>query len=197
MNITLMVIAIASLLLVPGPTNTLLVVSGSTVGARGSLLLPAGELLGYVLSTSFLILIIAPFVGRNSALSSVFCLLCACILAYQALMLAKGAVCYSAEPRSAVITPVRVALVTFFNPKNLVLAFVIFPRAGFEAKQLGEWFLYFGPICLLMGSVWIFAGAALGSLTEKVFRANWFYWAGSAALSTFSVLLLTSALVSA
>src|SRR5437867_4767911 len=61
------VVAVVTLLAVPGPTNTLLAASGAAVGFRRSLRLIIGETTGYLVAIVILMQVLAPFVAGAPA----------------------------------------------------------------------------------------------------------------------------------
>src|SRR6516165_2698984 len=71
MNSTLFVVAAVSLLVTPGPTNTLLATSGASAGLRRSAHLLVAELGGYLLAIALLRALLGPMIAATPMLGEV------------------------------------------------------------------------------------------------------------------------------
>ena len=85
----------------------------------------------------------------------------------------------------------RVFLTTLVNPKNIVFALLIFPRAG--ANELFPYFFIFSAICIGAAASWIAGGALLQSTGLHKTHLNWFYRGEALLLVTFAIVILISA----
>lgn len=94
-------------------------------------------------------------------------------------------------PASHPITFRRVFLTTLVNPKNLVFAFLIFPRTGYGAMV--PYLLAFSAICIAAASGWIAGGTLLGSTGLHKTHLNWFYRGEAFVLASFAIVVLISA----
>ncbi|MEY4528054.1 MAG: hypothetical protein RL768_1773 [Nitrospirota bacterium] len=86
-NQALFVLEVISVLAIPGPTNSLLFVSGVSRGFQASLTLILAEVWAYLISISLLILILEPVTRTHSAVSQLIRVLCSIYLAYLAVWL--------------------------------------------------------------------------------------------------------------
>jgi len=187
----LFLVEVLAVLAMPGPTNSLLFVSGATRGLRAGLHLPVTEVMAYLISLSLLVFVIGPSAEGHSIVSHVLRVLCGVYLAYMAVFLWR-----SGQPTSDAghpITALRIFVTTLVNPKNLFLAFVIFPApsAGSEALLLA--FVSFSLICILAGSAWMAAGAFLHSVGASKMPLHHFYRGEAFLLAGFAIVILLSA----
>lgn len=153
------VVAGASLLATPGPTNTLLATSGAAVGVRRSMPLLAAELGGYVVSIVALRSLIGPVVAAIPAFGTALRAAVVAYLLYLALRLwRRGAEAIGEE---SPVTFARVLITTLLNPKSIIFAFTILPQGGSTAI-LAPWLGALAGLITLIGGCWIAAGASLG-----------------------------------
>ncbi len=147
--------AVLALLVVPGPTNTLLAASGAAVGVRKSLILLPMELGGYLLAIGIWGHVIGPLAASYSLFPAVSKLLASAYLAGSAVQLWRGV---GADMARGVTPapPRRVFITTLLNPKALIFALVIFPH-GDLVRQAPYAILFSGlVVCVACG--WISAG---------------------------------------
>ena len=125
------VVAVVTLLAVPGPTNTLLAASGAAVGFQRSLRLIIGETTGYLVAIVILMQILAPFVAGAPAgpiVAKAFASVVLILLAIRLWRRADAEMTVASGP----ISIGQVFVTTLFNPKALIFAFVIFPRSHLQ-----------------------------------------------------------------
>lgn len=111
-----------TLLAVPGPTNTLLALSGATAGLRRSLALVLGVLAGYALSTAAQRAVFATLFEGSSTLEMWLRVLVASYLVYLSIRLWSTRAIEESQ-----IGGQRVFVATFLNPKALIIALVLMP----------------------------------------------------------------------
>lgn len=182
-------LAVAALLVTPGPTNTLLAASGAAVGLRRSLALVPAELAGYLAAIGLLTALVGPAVAASPALGITLRLSAGAYLAWSALRL-WGAGRAAAAPAPA--TPARVFTTTLLNPKALVLAFAIFPGHAFADAASG-----FAAIVTVMALGWIGAGRLAGRAAGGVATPARVVRATALAQGAFATLVTGSALAAA
>ena len=178
-------------LTMPGPTNSLLFVSGATRGLRAGLHLPVAEVTAYLITISLLIFVMAPIAEDHSIVSQLLRILCSIYLAYMAIFLWR-----SGQPKSDAGHPInylRIFLTTLVNPKNLLFAFVIFPKRGAGSDAMLLSFVSFSITCIIAGSAWIAAGAVLHSAGTSRMHLHHFYRGEAFLLAGFAIMILLSA----
>lgn len=178
--------ATLTLLLVPGPTNTLLGASGVIVGFAGSLKLLCGELAGYACSILLITTIFAPVMGKSPAISSG--LKVAAGLYLLTLAIKIWGTPLGAQP-GAVITLRRVFITTLLNPKALIFALIIIP---FNSPYRFLYVTSLFTIIPLVGAAWIAAGSLLHLHSRLKYSASVTRTA-SVILGVFSTILIASA----
>jgi threonine/homoserine/homoserine lactone efflux protein len=183
--------AVLGVLAVPGPTNSLLFVSGATRGFRVSAPLILAELGAYLISISFLVFVIEPATRAHSTISQLLRVLCSIYLAQMAVWLWRSG--EQKAPASHPITFHRVFLTTLVNPKNLIFAFGIFPLPSAESNEMFPSLVSFSAICTAAASGWIAAGALLHSTGAHKLHLNWFYRGEAFLLAGFAIVILVSA----
>lgn len=180
---------VLAVLAVPGPTNSLLFVSGVTRGLRASLNLILAELVAYLISISFLVLVIEPASRIHSTVGQLLRILCSIYLAQMAVWLWRWE-----EQKVQASPPIsfrRVFFTTLVNPKNLVFAFLVFPSGGFNG--ILPYLVSFSVICTGVAYGWITSGALLHSTEVRKTHLNWFYRGEACLLASFAIVILISA----
>lgn len=125
-TISLFVLAVLTLLVVPGPTNTLLAASGAVVGISRSLRLLPMELGGYLLSIGIWRQVVGPLAAPHGLIPTVLKLSTSAYLIWSAINLWQKADRELASTK-ALVSPWQVFITTLLNPKALIFALVIFP----------------------------------------------------------------------
>jgi threonine/homoserine/homoserine lactone efflux protein len=184
-------LAVLAVLAMPGPTNSLLFVSGATRGFRASAHLILAELSAYIISISLLVFVVEPASRSHSTISQLLRVLCSIYLAQMALWLWRSG--GQEAPASHPITFRRVFLTTLVNPKNLIFAFGIFPLPSAESNEMFPSLVSFSAICTGAASGWISAGALLHSTAAHKLHLNWFYRGEAFLLAGFAIVILVSA----
>jgi len=186
-NLVLFVSSVLVLLILPGPTNTLLGTSGATVGLRRSLPLLLGELSGYLVSILLIQFVLGPAISKAPATGLILRAAAGAYLMVLAIRLWTTPLLVS----RAVISVRQVFVTTLLNPKALVFALVIIP---FGSPRSSVYLALFTAIVPVIGTLWIALGALLRRRTEpgylKVFPK-----AASVILAIFSATLISSAFV--
>jgi threonine/homoserine/homoserine lactone efflux protein len=143
------------LLIMPGPTNTLLATSGATVGFQRSMPLLLGELAGYMLSILLIEFVLGPAISSTPLIASVLRIVAGAYLMLVAVKL------WTTPFRlaRAVISLRQVFITTLLNPKAFVFALVIIP---FGSPRSPVYFSSFLASVPTVGTVWIVAGCLLG-----------------------------------
>ena len=155
-------LSVLALLVVPGPTNTLLAGAGATRGVRRSLALLIGELAGYNIA----IVVMRETLGAvaNATSGAQFVLKCAVAtyLVFLAIRLWRA-------PRNGggeAFTLRRVFVTTLLNPKGFIFALFLFPA---PPTPIVPYFLAFSAMVVAVGASWIVAGSLLTQFTNPRF----------------------------
>jgi threonine/homoserine/homoserine lactone efflux protein len=191
-TITLFVLGTVLVLIMPGPTNTLLAAAGLRQGVRRSARLTAAELAGYLGSISlwgYLLAHTAHFVSWLPMFVRTASIL---YIAWLAVRMWREAVALPAAARVAV--GMRTLFVaTLLNPKALLFASTIFPAAAFAAPRVYlQIIALFSAMLVPIGLVWIAFGAALGSGRVQWLKPGHVQRGASVVLGMFSLLLAWS-----
>lgn len=188
------VVAVVTLLAVPGPTNTLLAASGAAVGFRRSLRLIIGETTGYLVAIVILMQILAPFIAGAPAGPIVARAFASVVLILLAIRLWRHA---GAEMTvaSGPISIGQVFVTTLFNPKALIFAFVIFPRSGFQ--ETVRFLALFSMLVIAIGCAWIALGRVIGSSAGRRATQSLIARCAAVALGVFATVIAGSAVASA
>lgn len=125
---------VMTILLTPGPTNTLLASSGVRVGIMPSLKLIPAEALGYLVAISTWGLLIG-FVAKTLPIIPIIIkLMSASYILYLAVKLWKTAQ-QELDIDQSIIHPKALLLATILNPKALLFASAIFPASAWTVWQ--------------------------------------------------------------
>jgi threonine/homoserine/homoserine lactone efflux protein len=155
-------LAVFLLLLTPGPTNTLLAISGAARGLKASLPLIGAELGGYLTTILPLVFLAAPMLADEPVAALVI------KLASTLWMLMLAARLWNRPPSTSepgAITVLSVYCTTVLNPKALIVAVALIPAASFASPQaLHQPFPYlavFSLLVVVIAACWLGVGAAI------------------------------------
>lgn len=126
MSLPAFALAVFLLLLTPGPTNTLLAISGAARGLKASLPLIGAELGGYLTTILPLVFLAAPMLADEPVAALVI------KLASTLWMLMLAARLWNRPPSTSepgAITVLSVYCTTVLNPKALIVAVALIPAA--------------------------------------------------------------------
>lgn len=151
------VLAVLLLLATPGPTNTLLSLSGTAVGFRRSMPLMAGEIGGYLCVIVPVATFVAPLLEARPLVGIALKLAAACwILSMAARLWMSG----HRNAAAGSISVMQVFTTTILNPKALIIGLAIMPHG--PLAMLAPWIVLFCLLVLLAATGWILAGTVLG-----------------------------------
>ena len=159
----LFVLGIIIVLIMPGPTNTLLAAAGLRQGVKRAVPLAGAELAGYVVSISVWGGFLA-HAAHSVSWPPLLVRIASCLyIAYLAVRMWRTAVAFQASTQTA-IGPRTLFVATLLNPKAILFAGTIFPAAAFaDVPAYLSAMGIFAALLLPIGLVWIAFGAALGS----------------------------------
>lgn len=192
----LFVSLVITILLTPGPTNTLLASSGIESGVKKSLKLIPAEATGYLIAISVWGLLIESIADIFPIVPPMMKLLSATYIIFLALKLWKTST-VDADMNQPSITVKALFCATLLNPKALLFASAIFPASSWESVH--NYILHMGTFLALITPIaafWIFIGSVLVSnriswLNQKNLKRT-----ASLVLVTFSIPLSYSAISS-
>jgi len=175
---------VITILLTPGPTNTLLASSGIQVGLRKSLLLIPAEAVGYIIAITAWGMLIGKVSATLPLLPIFLKLLSAAYIVFLAIKLWRTAN-QDVVLNQPTIRPKELLCATLLNPKALLFASAIFPAAAWKSQDI-----YMAHMSTFVGLIlpialfWISVGAMLA--TNKV------NWLSQAKLQRTACILLVS-----
>ena len=153
---------VITILLTPGPTNTLLATAGGAGGWRSSASLVPLECLGYLVATSLWGLLLRELLADYPVVLHLVKLVSAAYIAKLALDLLRKAGQPSAARAKPVIGGRQLFLATLLNPKAAIFAMVIFPvQTWLCTANYSQVMGCFIASVAIIGSLWIGFGAAL------------------------------------
>lgn len=179
------------LLIVPGPTNTLLATAGATTGLSSAFRLLAAEMLAYLIAVVLLGYALAPLLAQVPRLSTGLQVAASLYLVGTAFRL------WRADPGRTprdVVTGRLVFTTTLLNPKSLVIAFGLMP-AGWTLG-LPTALPHLALMALIIpaiGGLWLLAGR-LGTLGMGPGIARSAPRVSAMALALFAILLARAAI---
>ncbi|OTG65594.1 LysE family translocator [Acinetobacter silvestris] len=186
---------VVTILLTPGPTNTLLASSGIQVGVRRSLVLIPAEALGYFISITIWGVIIGTVSKQFPIIPTILKLFSAGYILFLAFKLWRTAT-QDVDFDQPTIQPKELFIATLVNPKALLFASAIFPvfvwqsMAAYIAHMLA-FLLLIVPIAFF----WTYIGSALSSNKVSWLNQRNMQRMASLVLISFSVPLSYSALL--
>ncbi|KPF47452.1 LysE family translocator [Rhizobium sp. AAP43] len=162
MSLSAFAIAVLLLLLTPGPTNTLLAVSGASRGLKASLPLIAAELAGYLTTILPLVFLAAPLLSDQPLVAM------GVKLASSAWVLLLAVRLWTRPPAICATGGINGACVyctTVLNPKGLIIGLALIPSASlssFEALSTPLAYLaVFALLVMIVAIGWLSVGAAI------------------------------------
>ena len=177
-------LTVVMLLLVPGPTNTVMATAGAGT-PRSPLPLLAAELLGYATIITIATLILVPLTAAWPPAGIAVKLVVVAYLVFVAVRLWGKRVALDAQ--QIVVGPRLVYLTTALNPKGLILAVTVFPH---DHQQLWAYAGAFVLCVVTCGSAWFSLGRGLAALSGP--RAAILPRVASIALIGFAALIVSS-----
>ena len=148
-------IAIAALLVTPGPTNTLLAVAGAERGWTRAIRLIPAELGGYLATTVPLALLGSRVLDALPSARAAITVLAAGWVLWLALAMWHVP---RARTGDVTVTARRVAITTILNPKGLIFGLVLLPAGG---MRLPFNFGLFAAEVVGIAMLWAFLGSTL------------------------------------
>lgn len=162
MSLTAFALAVLLLLLTPGPTNTLLAVSGAARGLKASLPLIGAELAGYLTAIVPLVFLAAPLLAEQPVASLVIKL---ASTLWVLLLAARLWTRPSSATEPGAITAATVYGTTVLNPKALIIGLALIPPASFAAPETLvvplPYLALFALLVMFVATCWLSAGAAI------------------------------------
>ncbi|MDF3347021.1 LysE family translocator [Acinetobacter pittii] len=161
---------VVTILLTPGPTNTLLASAGIQAGVKQSLKLIPAEVMGYLIAiTSWGVLLesVSHFIPWLPALLKLISATFILYLAFKLWITSTNDI----KLDSPLITPKALFVATLLNPKALLFASAIFPHAAWEVLHV--YFLHIAIFLSLITPIaflWIAFGTVL--ISNKVTWLN-------------------------
>nr|WP_213306283.1 LysE family transporter [Paraburkholderia sacchari] len=186
----LMALSCAIVLLMPGPTNTLLAAAGLRQGVRRSAPLTAAELAGYLVSISLWGICFTHASHSMSWLPKLLRVASSVYLAWLAIRLWLTAKSVSSSA-TGVVSARSLFCATVLNPKATLFAGSIFPPAAFSSPA--TWLAAMGIFSALLvpiGLVWIAIGAAPRNGRVPTIRPALVQHCAAVVVATFSVSLM-------
>lgn len=186
---------VTTILLTPGPTNTLLASSGLQLGARKSLKLIPAEMLGYFISITIWGSLVGEMAKAMMGLISVLKLISAIYIIFLAIKLWKSA---DSEVvlNKPIVTVKELLVTTLLNPKALLFASGVFPAESFF--RLESYIVHMSTFLFLILPIsvfWIFLGFALSNNKLKFLTQSRLQRFASIVLTIFTIPLSYSAII--
>lgn len=154
--------AIVVLLVVPGPTNTLLFFAGSERGLRRSLPLLIGEVTAYLFVVGFLATLAAAVFADNPTALAVVRGAAAAWVMWLAIKMWRSA---GGSLEESVANVRGVFVTTLLNPKGIIIGLSIMPSG--PLGDVAPWLFLFAILVSFVGSTWVIAGALASRLTRE------------------------------
>lgn len=186
---------VITILLTPGPTNTLLASSGIQVGLRKSLLLIPAEAIGYILAISAWGMLIGKVSATLPLLPTFLKLLSAGYIIFLAIKLWRTAN-QEVILNQPTIRPRELLFATLLNPKALLFASAIFPTTAWQAQEIYVTHMSsFVALILPIALFWISVGAVLATNKVKWLSQAKLQRTASVVLISFAIPISYSALI--
>lgn len=183
----LFVAATLTILVMPGPTNTLVATSGATAGFRRSLQLIGGEVAGYLIAITLVGLVLKPLLVQAPLIFGILRTLAGAYM----LLLAVGLWRFKPTSRTTpmLITLRQVFVTTLLNPKAIVFALGIIP---FGSPDVPFYLAGFAGLVILAAVGWAVVGRVVGAAADQKGYAGLLPRLGAVIVALFAVILLLS-----
>ncbi|KJM35107.1 LysE family translocator [Enterobacter cloacae] len=173
------------LLVMPGPTNTLLLFSGYASGIRPSIKMIIAEWGGYFCAITFWGVIVSVLAQHGAFLLGIIKLLSAFYVAWLAVKVWG----FSLQSRPTKIGMKTIFITTLFNPKSFVFATYIIPSIAFRELQSFTAAMLSVFVALLpLSFIWVACGKGIarqGKLQSRLWPM-FFYRGLSLAMASFA-----------
>lgn len=187
---------VSLVLIMPGPTNTLLLSSGLKVGLRGTLPLILAEALGYLVAISLWGFFLFSLAAGRPWLFNAIKLTSSAYILWLAVKIWASSRSLEHVPAGPVSFR-DVFVTTLVNPKALLFASTLFPPEAFRSMQHFAWAaIVFLIVLAPIGIAWSCLGSLLTSRRSWAMRMPALLRFASLALATFSGSLVYSILTS-
>lgn len=187
---------VMTILLTPGPTNTLLASSGIQVGMRKSIQLIPAEAFGYLIAITFWGILIGKIAVYLPVLPQILKLFSAAYILYLAIKLWRTAE-ITENLNQVSIRARELFLATLLNPKALLFASAIFPVIVWQCSQYYVvYMLVFLSLLIPIAFFWTFIGTLLGTKNSRWLNQKNMQKTASLVLMSFSIPLSYSAILS-
>ncbi len=188
---------VVSILLTPGPTNTLLASSGIQVGVRKSFHLIPAEAFGYLISITLWGFLIGKISVHMPLLPSLLKLFSAGYILYLAIRLWKTAN-VAEDYHQATIKPVQLFAATLLNPKAVLFASAVFPAIAWtDSRYYAAHMLVFLLLIIPIAYLWTVIGSILTSNKISWLNQSNLQKTASLVLMCFSIPLSYTAILKA
>jgi threonine/homoserine/homoserine lactone efflux protein len=182
----LFLLAVATILATPGPTNTLMATSGATSGVRASLPLLVAEITGYLIAIVAVHFILGQVVRTYPAVGAALKIAVAIYLVWLAVKLWRRPLVLAASERA--VTFANVFVTTLLNPKALIFALTVIP---WDSTGLAWYFAGFAATVVAAGGGWIVLGSIVRGASGT--RAGYIPKVASVVLLGFAGFVLRAA----
>lgn len=177
-------LAVLTLLVTPGPTNTVMATAGA--GPRRSPIpLLLAELFGYLAIITLARIALLPLIDLYPPAGAAVKIVVIVYLCYAAFRLWRNPITVTTQ--EVLVGPRLVFFTTLLNPKGLIFAVAVFPK---DHPQLYAYFAAFAVFVGVCGFTWFSLGRGLSSLAGS--RASLLPRVAAVALLGFAALLATS-----
>lgn len=177
------------LLVMPGPTNTLLLFSGYASGIRPSIKMIIAEWGGYFCAITFWGVIVSILAQHGTFLLGIIKLLSAFYVAWLAVKVWG----FSLQTRPANIEMKTIFITTLFNPKSFVFATYIIPSIAFRELQAFTAAMLSVFVALLpLSFIWVACGKGIARQGLQLSRLwpVFFYRGLSLAMACFAASMI-------
>ena len=181
-------LAVITILMTPGPTNTLLATSGATVGISRSMPLLLSEIGGYSTAIILIHFMLAPLMNQSSSIQALLRITAGLYLFYLAVRVWRSRL----ERRDRVILPCQLLVTTLLNPKAAIFALIVIP---FDSSNVTWYLMALLALLPLIGTGWLALGALLGRGTDFQYPQA-FAKGASIVMVIFSTTLICTAIAS-
>ncbi|MFD1711890.1 LysE family translocator [Ottowia flava] len=189
-------LAVAAILLTPGPTNTLLAASGSRIGLRRSLMLLPFEGFGYLLATSMWGGLLHNLADDHPLALRAIKLICGLYIAALGWRLWRTAAHPAVTERASAVGGRALFIATLLNPKAAVFGMALLPPTTWDSLcNWGVVMTAFLTLVISIGSLWIGLGATLMGGRVRWLQPQTFQRLAGTVLAGFAVWLVANALL--